>query len=826
MKLSILSVVLCIIILGSCSLKTSPKKGAKATFSTRVIPNIEPIAFPSYSFTLLSVDNENGLLVSTTRSSVYAYNGTSFTKIFDKSALGNREVYGLFQDEQRNVYVSPSYKGAVWRSTNYGETWTRPLNMSAHGGGPGGTAPKPHWCGFGNGTILVGQWVHMGPYIYRSDNWGVTWSLWKNFTAIFPEYTSEDPYSKPAYWIRHIHGVFHFPTESALFVSLGDLIHSLYKSTDGGTTWTMAYPHGFTSHIALSDRVLLGADGDVPLMLYRSQNFKAVWKPKGKNASYPSTNIFRSFVYDKSNDVLYVGVGTYPAPAHRSYYTAILASTDQGHTWTPIITLDTSPTKNRYAPDLALCGGYIYYSWNGVLKRFGRLSQAEVSYIHNQDSLTKTVVDKTHISCSTKILKNPELTINQASLTNLLINPSFENWDTPPVGWSEPGALWNGKITYTNGTGFHGGNSYRLVLGGNGTIWVSTSPALYLTKGFYTLRAYVKANASYPLASAYIVTNEHYVSPSGYRLTDYLVDTWRITESQFYLETDKTQSVLLRVDVPSGYVINATIEWDALILYKHPAYYGSEAPFYTENFDIPYTTTSVTTANGSLIIGNQTVMFTTDELPKTVSLGDYLVGIVPVQLLNGNIADLTISGEVILEVSNATLERKGAGLLYIGKMYTGFSVIDNSENALLAFHDPPLCITSGALHSRVLSITVSDVPEANRTAKICCGEMGEPLAVYQTGEALTWNYDASTTILALNIMHTNSERVLVYWRPPGDVNVDHVVDIFDIGEISAHWYPGPPIGPMGYDAKADINGDGAVDIFDIGIVSSCWGESW
>jgi hypothetical protein len=61
---------------------------------------------------------------------------------------------------------------------------------------------------------------------------------------------------------------------------------------------------------------------------------------------------------------------------------------------------------------------------------------------------------------------------------------------------------------------------------------------------------------------------------------------------------------------------------------------------------------------------------------------------------------------------------------------------------------------------------------------------------------------------------------------PGDVNGDRTVDIFDIGYISAHWYPGPPVGPLGYDLNADINNDGAVDIFDIGIANAHWGQSW
>ena len=59
----------------------------------------------------------------------------------------------------------------------------------------------------------------------------------------------------------------------------------------------------------------------------------------------------------------------------------------------------------------------------------------------------------------------------------------------------------------------------------------------------------------------------------------------------------------------------------------------------------------------------------------------------------------------------------------------------------------------------------------------------------------------------------------------GDTNGDGIVDIFDISSISAHWSPGPPVGPLGYDIQADLNKDGAVDIFDIGICSAHWGET-
>ncbi len=59
----------------------------------------------------------------------------------------------------------------------------------------------------------------------------------------------------------------------------------------------------------------------------------------------------------------------------------------------------------------------------------------------------------------------------------------------------------------------------------------------------------------------------------------------------------------------------------------------------------------------------------------------------------------------------------------------------------------------------------------------------------------------------------------------GDINNDGVVDIFDVGVISAHWYPGPPIGPSGYDSSCDINCDRAVDILDIGILSVNWEQT-
>jgi len=60
----------------------------------------------------------------------------------------------------------------------------------------------------------------------------------------------------------------------------------------------------------------------------------------------------------------------------------------------------------------------------------------------------------------------------------------------------------------------------------------------------------------------------------------------------------------------------------------------------------------------------------------------------------------------------------------------------------------------------------------------------------------------------------------------GDVTGDAFVNLADWSTISAHWYPGPPPGPLDYDAFVDINGDGAINILEVSIVSSHWGETW
>jgi hypothetical protein len=74
------------------------------------------------------------------------------------------------------------------------------------------------------------------------------------------------------------------------------------------------------------------------------------------------------------------------------------------------------------------------------------------------------------------------------------------------------------------------------------------------------------------------------------------------------------------------------------------------------------------------------------------------------------------------------------------------------------------------------------------------------------------------TDIADNSLNDGMIRVKI----PGDTNEDGIVNIVDAAAVSAHWYPGPPLGPSGYDLNFDINNDGEIGILDAATVSAYW----
>jgi len=125
---------------------------------------------------------------------------------------------------------------------------------------------------------------------------------------------------------------------------------------------------------------------------------------------------------------------------------------------------------------------------------------------------------------------------------------------------------------------------------------------------------------------------------------------------------------------------------------------------------------------------------------------------------------------------------------------------------------------------------VNLIPIENQTQSLPSGQLTALTFTWDTTGFAYGNYTISAVVDTVSGENDTTDntysngKVLV--TIPGDCNGDRLVDIFDIASISAHWSPGPPIGPLGYHANADINDDGAVDIFDIGITSANWEQSW
>lgn len=64
----------------------------------------------------------------------------------------------------------------------------------------------------------------------------------------------------------------------------------------------------------------------------------------------------------------------------------------------------------------------------------------------------------------------------------------------------------------------------------------------------------------------------------------------------------------------------------------------------------------------------------------------------------------------------------------------------------------------------------------------------------------------------------------------GDANSDYSVDMYDAGEISAHWHQKLDgkwwDGPEGYDKSVDLTHDGEINFDDVGRVQAFWQWSW
>jgi hypothetical protein len=262
--------------------------------------------------------------------------------------------------------------GAILRSTDQGATWAAtqlPFKLGGNMPGRGmgeRLAVDPHK----NSVLYLG--APSGNGLWRSTDSGVTWSKVTSFPN--PGNYVQDASDSSGYladnqgvvWVT-------FDPRSAtgtnatqtIYVGVADLQNTVYRSTDGGATWTRlaGQPTGFIAHkgvldttngflyLATSDKggPYDGGHGDV----WRYATATGTWTQVSPVPSSDSSNNYFGYAglsVDRAHP------GTLMVTGYSSWWpdTMIWRSTDNGATWTRIWDFTSYPNRSfRYSMNVS-----------------------------------------------------------------------------------------------------------------------------------------------------------------------------------------------------------------------------------------------------------------------------------------------------------------------------------------------------------------------------------------------------------------------------------------------------------------------------------------
>jgi photosystem II stability/assembly factor-like uncharacterized protein len=181
--------------------------------------------------------------------------------------------------ENENIWYVAVGSGGVWKTENAGTTWTPVFDkQNVYSIGTITIDPNnPDTVWVGTGEDVGGRHVSFGDGVYRSDDGGKTW---KNMGLTKSEHISRilvHPYDSDVIWVT---------AQGPLWSKGGE--RGLYKSTDGGKTWTKTL--GDELWTGVTDLVM---DPSNPNRLYA-----ATWQRHRTVAAYmgggPGTALYRS----------------------------------------------------------------------------------------------------------------------------------------------------------------------------------------------------------------------------------------------------------------------------------------------------------------------------------------------------------------------------------------------------------------------------------------------------------------------------------------------------------------------------------------------------
>jgi Cellobiohydrolase A (1,4-beta-cellobiosidase A) len=225
----------------------------------------------------------------------------------------------LAVDPNRNsvLYLgAPSGKG-LWRSTDSGVSWSQVTAF-----------PNP-------GNYVQDSTDTSG---YASDNQGIVWVTFDESTGTSGSATQ------------------------TIYVGVADKDNAVYRSTDGGTTWSRiaGQPTGYLAHKGVLDAVngylyLAYSDKGGPYdggkgQLWRYATRTGTWTDISPVAEADTYYGFSGLTVDRQHP------GTVMATAYSSWWpdTQIFRSTDSGGTWTQAWDYSSYPNRsNRYTTDVS-----------------------------------------------------------------------------------------------------------------------------------------------------------------------------------------------------------------------------------------------------------------------------------------------------------------------------------------------------------------------------------------------------------------------------------------------------------------------------------------
>jgi len=313
--------------------------------------------------------------------------------------------------------------------------------------------------------------------------------------------------------------------------------------------------------------------------------------------------------------------------------------------------------------------------------------------------------------------------VQPLNLTNLLLNPSFEDWsgDNPAewkyfVSWG-----WDGSYSSQKATGKFGSNAFRMILNGTGKIW------------FYGNGSDGSGKYNFPSGTKrlYIILYVKVVNGTQF---DGSIEVWiriRPSDTQYYLDWEINNLPENRWIKLASYVTVTNSDDNQFEFYFGVTGMDTESNVVLIDFDglnviaSPETSTTYEDAYTIPFFTGQLTSFYQLKIDKNEVISNFNNG----STIFGS--SLKISGQAVKITINYDLKVNSSVPIdnYVGK----------KESIRFTVFAP----------SGVMS-----------TTKVYCGSLGKPSHI---DGASSWSYDAATKILTLTVTHHSPATVTVYW---------------------------------------------------------------